>query len=77
MPVASFNPANPRRRHPAKKETSPQNEACIAREHALIEEARSEIRQGQIIDETEFDAWLDTLDSDEAVPAPRPRASKL
>jgi hypothetical protein len=42
----------------------------LARERALIAEAREDIHQGRVLDDAELDAWLDTLDADENSPPP-------
>ena len=46
-------------------ETPTQREERLAHERTLLEEARREFRDGQILDENEVEAWLDSLDCDE------------
>lgn len=57
-------------------ETPQQHSVRFARERTLIEEARREFRQGLVVDDAEFDAWLDTFDSDENVPPPQPKPGR-
>ena len=53
-------------------ETEMQKAERLKRECELLNEARAEFAAGQVIDEQEFDHWLDKIDSDEDVPPPKP-----
>lgn len=45
-------------------------ERRLAREAALIEEGRDDIRAGRCINDADVDAWLDGLDGDQELPLP-------
>lgn len=49
-------------------ESAEQRASRLAREQALLDEARDEFRQGLSMDEGEVTAWLESLDSDEPPP---------
>jgi len=51
-------------------ESLAQRDARLAFERQLIEEARLQALQGQVLDADEFDAWLDTFDGTDDVPPP-------
>ncbi len=53
-----------------------EREARLARERALLEEARAEFRDGLSMDEAEVEAWLDGLDSNEELPLPAVRHAR-
>jgi len=54
-------------------ESAEQRKARLARERALLDEARAEFANGLSMDEGEVEAWLDSLDGDEDRPLPNVR----
>lgn len=52
----------------SESETTNERAARLVRERALIEEARTELSEGQLLNDAEFEAWLNKLDSDESSP---------
>jgi len=62
--------------HPLTDEPSPRSEteaertARLARERALLEEAREDVRAGRVIAADDVDAWLDRFTSGELLPLP-------
>ncbi|MCW2246649.1 putative transcriptional regulator [Azospirillum fermentarium] len=52
-------------------ESAEQRVSRLAREQALLDEARDEFRQGLTMDEDEVTAWLDALGNGDPRPLPR------
>lgn len=74
MPTVSHHVGGPSPRR-ERAETAEQRNARLARERALLDEARAEFEQGLAMDEDDVEAWLDALDSDEDRPLPEVRGS--
>lgn len=72
MPNFGYHVGEPRR-HRERTETTEQRNTRLARERALLDEARAEFEQGVTMDEDEVEAWLDALDGDEDRPLPEMR----
>ena len=52
-------------------ETEADRQRRIAREAAMIAEARASAAAGRVVSSEEVDAWIDSLDTDHELPAPR------
>lgn len=52
----------------SESETTNERAARLVRERVLIEEARTELSEGQLLNDAEFEAWLNKLDIDEPSP---------
>lgn len=76
MPNFGYHVGEPRPRREGT-ETTGQRNTRLARERALLDEARAEFEQGVTMDEDEVEAWLDALDSDEDRPLPEVRRPGL
>nr|WP_294507264.1 hypothetical protein [uncultured Rhodopila sp.] len=54
-------------------ETDADRRQRIAREAALLEEARAEIAAGLAIDAADIEAWIESIGTDHELPPPYPR----
>lgn len=52
----------------SESETTNERAARLVRERVLIDEARTELSEGQLLNDAEFEAWLNKLDRDEPAP---------
>jgi predicted transcriptional regulator len=55
----------------ARPETEADRQRRIAREAGMIAEARASAAAGRVVSSEEVDAWIDSLDTDHELPAPR------
>jgi predicted transcriptional regulator len=55
----------------ARPETEADRQRRIAREAEMIAEARASAAVGRVVSSEEVDAWIDSLDTDHELPAPR------
>jgi predicted transcriptional regulator len=55
----------------ARPETEADRQRRIAREAEMIAEARASAAAGRVVSSEEVDAWIDSLDTDHELPAPR------
>jgi predicted transcriptional regulator len=54
-----------------KSETEAERQVRVAREAEMIADARASAEAGQLIDEADMDAWIDSLGTDHELPPPR------
>ncbi len=55
----------------ARSETESEKQRRLAREAAMIAEARASVAAGRVVSSEEVDAWIDSLDTEQELPAPR------
>ena len=53
-------------------ETETDRQRRIAREAAMLAEARASARAGLVVEEAEVDAWIDSIGTDHELPPPYP-----
>jgi len=53
-------------------ETEADRQRRIAREAAMLAEARASARAGLVVEEAEVDAWIDSIGTDHELPPPYP-----
>ena len=56
-----------------RTETDADRQARLAREAAMIAEARAEVARGEVVDFEDVEAWIDRWDTPPEKPRPLPR----
>ena len=71
--VAQVNPAI--EDDPLRHESDTERVVRVRREAERIAQAKAEYAAGLVIEDEDFEAWLDALDIDENAPPPQPRST--
>ncbi len=72
--MVSMDSTNPARGKPAstpRPETTSARRQRIDREAALLAQARASAAAGRTVSDTQVDAWIDSLDTDNPLPMPQ------
>ena len=72
-PMDSVDPAPNDRADAPRPETETERQRRLAWEAERIAEARASAAAGRVVSSEEVDAWIDSLDTDHELPAPRSR----